>query len=202
LTRLAGNRDPLDIVAAAFAAETRVLCFDEFFVSDIGDAMLLGELFDGLFERGVTLVATSNVAPNRLYWNGLQRARFLPAIDAIEHHTDVVEICAGNDYRLRVLERAEIFHQPLDDEADRVLARSFEALAPDPSSVEVDVDLEIEGRPIRCRRFCDDVAWFDFAALCEGPRSQLDYIELARICHAVLLSGVPIFSPKMEDPAR
>ena len=202
LTRLTGNRDPLAIVAEALAAETRVLCFDEFFVSDIGDAMLLGELFDGLFARGVALVATSNVVPDRLYWNGLQRARFLPAIETIKLNTDVVEIGAGDDYRLRVLERAEIFHQPIDDEAERVLARNFEALAPDMSAVEDDVDLEIEGRMIRCRRFCNDVAWFDFAALCDGPRSQLDYIEIARICHAVLVSGVPVFGAKMEDQAR
>jgi cell division protein ZapE len=202
LTALQGETDPLAAVASIYADEASVLCFDEFFVADIGDAMILGELIAALFERGVTLVATSNVAPARLYWNGLQRRRFLPAIAAIEANTEVVELVGENDYRLRVLERAEIFHLGLGAAADTALEASFDALAPDASTVERDFDLEIEGRDIRCRRLGDDVAWFDFSALCDGPRGQADYIELARICHAVLISGVPVLRPHMEDQAR
>jgi cell division protein ZapE len=200
LTELSGTANPLDAVADRFAQETRVLCFDEFFVSDIGDAMILGELLDGLFERGVTLVATSNVVPADLYQNGLQRRRFLPAIALLETHTRVHHIDVELDYRLRVLERAEIFHSPLDSAAERSLQKSFSALAPE--SGQLDVKLEIENRPIRARQVADDVAWFEFSELCDGPRSQNDYIELARIYHAVLVSNVPQFTGRDENAAR
>ncbi len=200
LNGLAGTANPLEQVAERFARESSVLCFDEFFVSDIGDAMILAELLEGLFERGVTLVATSNVEPDRLYENGLQRRRFLPAIELLKTHTRVFNVDGGVDYRLRVLERAEIYHSPLDAEAERSLARSFEALAPEPA--EQDVVLEIEGRPVRARRVAEDVAWFEFSELCEGPRSQNDYIELARIFHAVLISKVRRFTVRDEDAAR
>ena len=200
LTELSGAANPLVTIADRFADETRVLCFDEFFVSDIGDAMILSELLERLFERGVTLVATSNVQPARLYENGLQRRRFLPAIALIEAHTRVHEIEVDVDYRLRVLERAEIYHSPLDAAADRSLERSFTALSPEAG--HDDVVLDIENRPIRTRKVADDVAWFEFAELCEGPRSQNDYIELARIFHAVLVSNVPQFSSRDENAAR
>ena len=202
LTRYAGIASPLEAVAEDISNEARVLCFDEFYVSDIGDAMILAELLRGLFHRGVTLVATSNQPPSGLYPNGLQRSRFLPAIDMLETHTEVVHLDTAVDYRLRVLERAEIYHCPLDEAADESLSTSFRALAPDGAVVQSDVALEIEGRLIRCRLNADDVAWFDFAALCDGPRSQADYIELAREYHAVLVSGVPVFTTKMEDQAR
>ncbi|HET6470333.1 MAG TPA: cell division protein ZapE [Pseudomonadales bacterium] len=202
LRRLSGQANPLERVAAGLAGEARVLCFDEFFVSDIGDAMILGELLAHLFDNGVTLVATSNIPPRSLYENGLQRRRFLPAIDLLERNTDVLNLDGGTDYRLRLLEQAETYHSPLDDRAEPFLAERFATLAPDRSSVEADIDLEIEGRPIRCRRSADDVAWFDFKALCDGPRSQNDYIELARIYHAVLVSNVPVFTVKTEDQAR
>lgn len=199
---LSGRANPLEAVAERLALEARVLCFDEFFVSDIGDAMILGELLEGMFDRGVTLVATSNISPDRLYENGLQRRRFLPAISLLQTHTLVANIDGGVDYRLRVLERAEIYHAPLDEQAELGLARSFASLVPDPESVEEAVELEVERRTIRARRAGDDVAWFDFAALCDGPRSQNDYIELARVYHAVLVSGVPVFSQRLEDQAR
>jgi cell division protein ZapE len=202
LTELSGRPEPLTIVAERLAAETRIVCFDEFFVSDIGDAMLLGELLTRLFERGVTLVATSNVPPRELYANGLQRSRFLPAIAAIERHTEVVNLDSGTDYRLRLLEQAETYHAPLDEHAAALMEERFRTLASDHTDIEADIDLEIEGRRIRCRRCGDDVAWFDFAALCDGPRSQNDYIELARLYHAVLVSGVPVFDWKHEDQAR
>jgi cell division protein ZapE len=200
LERLAGTSDPLQGVADGLAGEARVICFDEFFVSDITDAMILGELFDALFARGVTLVATSNVPPRDLYRDGLQRRRFLPAIDLIERHTRVLEMDGGIDHRLRALEQAELYHHPLDEGAETSLARSFDSLAPEPGTD--DVEIEIEGRPIRARKLADDVAWFDFAELCDGPRSQNDYIELAREFHAVLVSGVPQFGVATEDQAR
>ncbi|HEX7034787.1 MAG TPA: cell division protein ZapE, partial [Pseudomonadales bacterium] len=200
LRDLAGTPNPLERVAERFAAESRLLCFDEFFVSDIGDAMILGELLDGLFSRGVTLVATSNVAPDRLYENGLQRRRFLPAIELLKRHARVFEVTGAVDYRLRVLERAEIYHSPLDAAAEASLERSFRALAPE--APERDVVLEIENRPIRARFVAEDVAWFEFSELCEGPRSQNDYIELARIFHAVLVSNVRRFTTRSEDAAR
>jgi cell division protein ZapE len=200
LNDLAGTPNPLESVAERFAAEAHVLCFDEFFVSDIGDAMILGELLGALFERGVTLVATSNVEPDRLYENGLQRRRFMPAIEQLKAHTRVHNVDVDVDYRLRVLERAEIYHAPLDSGAERSLKHSFDALAPE--APQHDVELTVEGRPIRARCVAEDVAWFDFAELCDGPRSQNDYIELARIYHAVLISGVPRFSTRSENAAR
>lgn len=200
LKALSGTADPLKVVADRIAGETRVICFDEFFVSDIGDAMLLGELFEHLFERGITLVATSNVAPDLLYENGLQRRRFLPAIEAIKTHTRVHCLDSDTDYRLRVLERAEIYHVPLGAAAERGLTRSFHALAPE--KPRENVALSIENRTINARMVAEDVAWFEFEELCEGPRSQNDYIELSRIFHAVLVSNVRRFSSRDEDAAR
>lgn len=200
LTELSGTSDPLRIVADRIASETSVICFDEFFVADIADAMILGELFEQLFSRGITLVATSNVAPDFLYENGLQRRRFLPAIEAIKLHTRVHCLDSETDYRLRVLERAEIYHVPLDAAAERSLSESFFALAPEKPQEKV--SLSIANRTIKARMVADDVAWFDFAELCEGPRSQNDYIELSRIFHAVLISNVRRFSGRDEDAAR
>ncbi len=200
LKALAGEKNPLQIIARNLAAETRVICFDEFFVSDIADAMILGGLFDALFGHGVSLVATSNIEPDGLYKDGLQRARFLPAIVLLKRHTLVLNVDGGTDYRLRALEKAELYHYPLDAEADVSLRRSFESLAPEPGLT--DQVLEIEGREITVRCLADDVAWFDFAALCDGPRSQNDYIELAREYHAVLISGVPQLDAGRDDQAR
>jgi cell division protein ZapE len=200
LREAAGKPNPLQLVAAELASESSVLCFDEFFVSDIGDAMILAELLQGLFSRGVTLVATSNVEPDRLYENGLQRRRFLPAIELLKRHTLVHNVDGQVDYRLRVLERAEIYHAPLDRGAEQSLSASFRALAPE--TPQQDVVLEIENRPIRARYVAEDVAWFEFRELCEGPRSQNDYIELAKIFHAVVLANVPRFTTRSEDAAR
>lgn len=200
LKALAGEKNPLQIIARNLAAETRVICFDEFFVSDIADAMILGSLFEALFDLGVTLVATSNIEPDGLYKDGLQRARFLPAIASLKRNTLVLNVDGGTDYRLRALEKAELYHYPLDAEADISLRRSFESLAPEPGLA--DQMLEVEGRHIAVRYLADDVAWFDFAALCDGPRSQNDYIELAREYHAVLISDVPQFDVNRDDQAR
>jgi cell division protein ZapE len=199
LNVLAGEKDPLPLIARRLAKRTRVLCFDEFFVSDIADAMILAKLLQGLFEQGVTLLATSNIVPDDLYRDGLQRARFLPAIELIKQHVDVVNVDSGNDYRLRVLERAELYHSPLDELAEESLLQSFIALAPDTG--QRDVQLEVEGRYIAARWVADDVVWFEFAAICDGPRSQNDYIELSREFHAVLIGNVPVFD-QQDDKAR
>ena len=200
LTRLQGEANPLRKVAATFAGEARVICFDEFFVSDITDAMLLAGLLDEMFRLGMTLVATSNVEPDHLYENGLQRSKFLPAIALIKQHTLVHNMDGGIDYRLRALESAELYHFPLDSAADAVLESTFYSLSPDEG--RADVRLTIEGREIVTRRCGDGVAWFDFAAICDGPRSQNDYIELAHLFQTVLVGNVPVFDEKKEDQAR
>ena len=200
LTELSGIANPLHAVADSFARDGNVLCFDEFFVSDIGDAMILAELLDALFERGVTLVATSNVEPGLLYENGLQRRRFLPAIDLIARHMKVFNLDGDIDYRLRVLERSETYHTPLDERAEDGLRECFAALAPE--TPVLDVTIVVNDRPIVARQKADDVVWFEFAEICDGPRSQNDYVELSKIFHAVVISGVPRFDGKTEDQAR
>jgi cell division protein ZapE len=198
LAHLAQVRDPLAAVAARIARRTRVLCFDELAVIDIGDAMLLGPLLTALCERGVVLVATSNVPPAELYRDGLQRSRFLPAIAALERYCEVVAVDGGVDYRLRALERAELYHSPLDPAADASLERSFARLAGSGCSEP----LEIDGRHLAVRRRADGVAWFEFAELCEGPRSAGDYIELACEHHTLLISGIPRLDASRDDAAR
>ncbi|MFZ2290156.1 MAG: cell division protein ZapE [Halopseudomonas yangmingensis] len=202
LKGLKGEKNPLTLIARRFANEARVICFDEFFVSDITDAMILATLLDELFRNGVTLVATSNIVPDGLYKDGLQRARFVPAIDLLNRYTEVVNVDNGVDYRLRALEQAELYHWPLDDGADASLRRSFESLVPDIDEVCEGEVLTIENRPIRSLRVCEDVAWFEFRELCDGPRSQNDYIELAKIFHAVLLANVEQMSVATDDIAR
>ncbi len=202
LTKYSGVKNPLEKVAAGIAKDARVICFDEFFVSDITDAMILGGLMELLFARGVTLIATSNIVPDKLYTNGLQRQRFLPAIAQIKHYCEVVNIDSGTDYRLRALEQAELYHSPLDEQAETSLMSTFESLVPARDEVRKDILLEVEGRDIPCRFVAEDVAWFSFEALCDGPRSQNDYIELAREFHAVLISDVPQMGRESEDQAR
>jgi len=202
LTKLAGAKNPLTVVADQIAEEAVVICFDEFFVSDIGDAMILGGLMQELFDRGVTLVATSNIVPDGLYKDGLQRDRFMPAIRLLNQFTDVVNVDSGVDYRLRTLEQAELYHFPLDDGATSSLERSFQGLIADPRHVEANAQVEILGRKIPARAVCDDIAWFDFKALCDGPRSQNDYIELGKLFHAVIVQNVPVMGLKNDDLAR
>ncbi len=197
---LQGEANPLRKIARDFAQQCRVLCFDEFFVSDITDAMILAGLLEALLDHGVVLVATSNVAPKNLYREGLQRSKFLPAIALLEARTTILNVDGGVDYRLRVLQDAEIYHAPLDAQADEGLARSFRALSPDMG--EPNMLLEIEGRHIPTRYCGDGVVWFEFSALCEGPRSQNDYIELAMLYQTVLVSNVPQFTVRHEDAAR
>lgn len=202
LKTLSGEKNPLDTVADRLAKEARVICFDEFFVADITDAMLLGMLFERLFARGVTLVATSNIPPDDLYKDGLQRERFLPAIEVLKRNVQVLNVDSGIDYRLRVLERAEIFHSPLDAAAEQGLAKSFGELAQGMGDCADEGYLEVNHRQLMVRRVADDIVWFDFAELCERPRSAADFIEIARQFHAVLLSGVPQMGAAQDDAVR
>ena len=197
LRALGECEDPLVAVAEELAGGTRIICFDEFHVSDITDAMLLGRLLETLFARGVTLVATSNIAPDDLYLGGLQREQFLPAIDLIKTHTDVVHLDSGVDYRLRVLERSEIYYCPLGAAAEQALSTCFEALARE--KVLMDAPLDIAGRNIETRGLADGIVWFDYTAICETPRSAGDYIEIARRYHTLLLSNVPVMDDQQQD---
>ncbi len=202
LTLLKQQKNPLERVARKISAEARVICFDEFFVSDIGDAMILGGLLTHLLNDGVTLVTTSNIHPDRLYENGLQRERFLPAIALLKRDTAVVELDGGVDYRLRSLQQAKIYHSPLGDESDKELAGSFRRLVPEHAVVQAGEVIEVLGRPITARQCADDVIWFDFVELCGGPRSAYDYIELAKVYQTILLSNVPQLRAENDDMAR
>jgi len=161
--------DPLVIVAEKIAAKARIICFDEFFVVDITDAMILARLMDALFGRGVVLVATSNIEPSGLYKDGLQRDRFLPAINLIYRHTQVVNVDGGIDYRLRTLEQAKLYHWPLNEEAHDQLCAFFLDLVPDPNAICTDIGIEVEGRIIEVVKEAEDVIWSEFSAVCDGP---------------------------------
>jgi cell division protein ZapE len=200
LRSLRDTENPLDTVADRIAADCRVLCFDELAVTDIADAMLLGTLLTALFERGVTLVATSNIAPGDLYRDGLQRQRFLPAIAAIEANTTVLGIDGERDYRLRLLESASMYVSPADAAAETKLERFFAAVSPDATAAPG--TLEVHGRPIDYRRLSDGIVWFDFGSICDGPRSQDDYIEIAREFHTVIVADVPALTRERENQAR
>lgn len=202
LKKLDGQKNPLQKVADIIRAETRVICFDEFFVSDITDAMILGTLFAELFQRGIVLVATSNRVPDDLYKDGLQRARFLPAIALLKESTQVINVDGGVDYRLRALEQAELYHTPLDDNADQSLSNSFYSLLSAGELPSVDQTLMVEGRPIHARLRSEGIVWFDFDAICDGPRSQNDYIELSKEYHSVIVSNVPALGRTKDDQAR
>ena len=191
--------DPLAHVALQLAQRSRLLCFDEFHVNDIADAMILGRLLSGLFDHGVVLVTTSNYAPDDLWPQGLLRERFLPAIALIKHGLDVVEVDAGVDYRLRTLEQVEAFHVPSGHAADVAMARSFDAMRAGPDE---DPRLTIDGREIVARQRAGSVVWFDFDALCDGPRSQRDYLEIARRFAVVFLSGIPRMDADTADKGR
>ncbi len=200
LKSLRDQQDPLQQVAQRQAQRGRLLCLDEFFVADITDAMLLAGLLQHLFAHGVTLVTTSNVPPDELYRDGLQRARFLPAIDLIKQHLEVFPVAEGTDYRLLYLDSLQLFHYPLTAETDQHLLAAFEQISPEAG--EAGGSVEIEGRMIPTRRRGDGVIWFDFVDLCDGPRSQNDYIELARLYHTVVLSNIPVLDGYSENAAR
>lgn len=193
--------DPLEKVADKFAARARVLCFDEFFVSDITDAMMLGRLLAALFRRGITLVATSNVEPDQLYKDGLQREQFLPVIDLLHQHTRVLHLDSPTDYRLRYLEQAETWHTPLNAETSARLEEEFKRLGM-ATTPRRHVRIDVNGRSIPALGISEDVIWFDFETLVDGPRSAQDYIEIAREFHTVLLSDVPRLGPDRENDTR
>ena len=199
---LQGIRNPLDKIAAGIADETKVLCIDEFFVLDIGDAMLLSGLLEGLLTKGVVFVATSNTHPDSLYADGLQRDSFLPAIKLIKKFTDVIELRGALDYRLRSLTNATLYYSPHNEDSEKYLYASFVELAPYSGVIKKNELIQVKGRSINALYRSDDVIWFDFEILCSSPRGALDYIELARTYHAIVLSKVPQLSEKNEDRAR
>ncbi len=196
----AGQSDPLATIARAWGRDLRVLVLDEFFVNDIGDAMLLGRLLDRLFAEGVTLITTSNTEPKNLYKDGLQRAGFLPAIAQIEQHCKVLHLDSAHDYRLRALTRSPVYRAPLDAASEEWLSQRWHELTA--TCPHEQGPLVIEGREIPVRALAEGHAWFDFAALCEGPRAASDYIEIATECHTVLVGGIPLFDGRNDDPAR
>ena len=192
--------DPLELVADKVAKKTRVLCFDELFVADIADAMLLGNLFRGLFERGVTLVATSNVPPDDLYKESLQRARFVPAIRLLKEHTHVLHMSSGVDYRLRTLEKAATWFDTTQPSSTAALNELFEAIAGEAGATNV--TLTMNHRRLHAHRQAEDVVWFTFKELCDGPRGQADYIEIARCYHTVFLTDIPALSVEQDNQTR
>jgi cell division protein ZapE len=200
LKDISGTEDPLDQVANDIANEISVLCFDEFFVSDIGDAMILGRLLEGLFDRGVVLVATSNSKPGNLYKDGLQRQRFQPAIAALEKHTDIIELDGGTDYRLRLFEEAGTYLAPANEIAHVKLSHYFDEIAS--GEARSDHPIDVLGRQIMTRHCAKGIAWFDFLEICDGPRSQEDYIEIARWYPTVIISDVPRLTSELDNPAR
>ena len=197
---LAGQEDPLDIISTEIAKELRLLAFDEFHVADIADAMILGRMLELLIEKGVVLVMTSNYRPDDLYPNGLQRSRFLPAIEILKRELDVVELRGTTDHRRRLLDALSVYYTPIDAHADEHLARFFEAMTK-ATYAENDA-IEIGGRSIAFRRRAKGVIWFDFAELFEKPRSQVDFLEIASAYHTVLISGVKRMAATQTDVVR
>jgi len=197
---LSGTEDPLDAISTEIAQSLRLLAFDEFHVSDIADAMILGRLLELLIAKGVVMVLTSNYKPDDLYPNGLQRARFLPAIEILKRDLDVVELSGAVDHRRRLLDALSVYYTPIDAHADENLARFFEAMTK--ASYTENGTIEVGGRPITYRRRAKGVIWFDFHELFEKPRSQVDYLEIASSYHTVLISGVKRMAPSQVDVVR
>jgi cell division protein ZapE len=199
LAELQGTVNPLDALGERIAKRYRLICFDEFHVADITDAMILHRLLDALFDNGVGFVTTSNFRPDDLYPNGLHRDRVLPAIALLNDKLEVINVDNGVDYRARTMENVKIYHTPLGPQADAEMNQAFTQLA---ESRDEDPTLHIESREIRARRKAGGVVWFDFKTLCGGPRSQNDYLEIATQFHTVLLSDVPQMPPRMASEAR
>jgi cell division protein ZapE len=199
LRALTHSVDPLAIAAGRIARRYRLVCFDEFHVSDVADAMILGRLLTALFERGVVFVMTSNYHPDDLYPNGLQRERLLPTIDLLKEQLDVIEIDGGTDYRLRELEQMSCYYVAPAGAANAELATLFDRMRPGPDE---DPRLTVEMRSIKAIRRAGGVVWFSFGTLCEGPRSQVDYLELARRFAVIIVSDVPRLTADMGNSAR
>lgn len=199
LTVLKGSADPLDILAKRIAKKYRLICFDEFHVADITDAMILYRLLAGLFEQGVGFVTTSNFKPDDLYPNGMHRDRILPAIHLLNANLEVINVDNGVDYRCQTLQQLNLYHIPPGPEADAELSKAFDRLA---ETHDEEPILHIESREIRARRKAGGMVWFDFKTLCGGPRSQNDYLEIASQFHTVLLSDIPQMPMRMSSEAR
>lgn len=199
LDELKGIADPLDEVARRIARKYRLICFDEFHVSDVADAMIMYNLLSRLFEHGVSFIMTSNYVPDRLYPDGLHRDRMLPTIALLKDKLDVLNVDAGIDYRKRVLQQVASYHTPLGEKADAALRDAFVRLA---ESADEDPHVLIEQRQLHALRRAGSIIWFDFATLCGGPRSQNDYLEIASRYHTVILSSVPRMSAAMASEAR
>lgn len=200
LSDLKNQKDPLKIMARDFASAYRVLCLDEFIVTNITDAMLLYGLLDALFENGVTLIATSNRVPDDLYLNGLQRARFLPAIELIKQNTSVVHLDSTIDHRLALLEQDDVYYTPISSDTNKVLGQRLQALATD--NIRMGRSLTILNRVVPTIACATEIAWFDFNMLCDAPRAAQDYIQLANDFHTIILSDVPILDKYLDDKAR
>lgn len=200
LRGLKSEANPLKAVAAEIAKETRVLCFDEFHVSDIADAMILGRLLENLFNEGVVLVATSNYAPSELYSQGQNRSSFLPTIALIEEKLTILNVDGGEDYRHRTLTAAEVFYIPANDENERKLADLFTQVMA--GQAERPSEIEIHGRMLRCKKRTDKAIWFDFRMLCFGPRSQADYLYLSEHYEKIFVSGIEKLSQAERAEAR
>ena len=199
LQELKGTVNPLDELGKRIARKFRLICFDEFHVADVTDAMILHRLLDALFANRVSIVTTSNFQPDGLYPNGLHRDRILPAIELLKQHLEVINVDNGTDYRQRTLEHLQLYHCPLGPTADAALTSAFNELA---EAHDEDPVLHIEHRELRARRRAGGVVWFDFKTLCGGPRSQNDYLEIAAQFHTVLVSNVPYMPVNMASPAR
>jgi cell division protein ZapE len=199
LQELKGTADPLKVLGERIARRFRLICFDEFHVADVTDAMILYRLLESMFAHRVSIVTTSNFEPDGLYPNGLHRDRILPAIALLKQHLEVINVDAGTDYRQRTLEQVQLYHCPLGEAADAAMAQAFAELA---EARDEDPVLNIEHRQLRTLRRAGGVVWFDFATLCGGPRSQNDYLEIASRFHTVLLSGVPQMPPRLASEAR
>jgi cell division protein ZapE len=199
LAELHGTVNPLQELAKRMARRYRLICFDEFHVADVTDAMILHRLLEALFENRVSIITTSNFKPDDLYPNGLHRDRILPAIELLKAKLEVINVDNGTDYRQLTLEQVGLYHTPLSDAADAAMTDAFERLA---EAKDESPLLRIEHRELRSRRRAGGVVWFDFKELCGGPRSQNDYLELATQFHTLLLSGVPAMSPRMASEAR
>ena len=200
LDKISGQTDPLKIAAKNISKQTEVLCFDEFYVEDIGDAMLLGRFIDELFENKVTLITTSNTHPDNLYKDGLHRSRFIPAIESIKDNCDIFELDSAQDYRLRTLEQLEIFVIESEGKSIEKLESNFSELTN--NEYEENKNIQILGRKIKTIKLSKGSVWISFKEICEGPRSAKDYIEICSEFHTVFVSGVPIMKENNGDSAR
>ena len=200
LNKLSGQRNPLDAVADQIYKNAVVICFDEFFVSNVTDAMILSDLFQKLFERGITLIATSNIAPEGLYKNGIHRDRFMPTITLVQKNCVVLNVDAGIDYRLRVLKQAQLFKYPLSSDAQSWMLERFQSLTH--TQTKSNTPIMINNRVVETLGHTEDVLWCEFSELCFKPRSPADFIEIANIYNTVLVSNIPNLTDFLSEGTR